>query len=132
MNLQTIANNNKQSQANAESIKRYFFSNQKAFKRYFFTDSIRTKYQSFSILTTQSSISDQLNELTTKHNESWSSVDSFLSKQVLFYLSKGGCLKHFLSERYGERVEFLAHDRPTEYDDDQFKSSKPGAEYEQA
>ena len=31
MNLQTIANNNKQSQANAESIKKYFF-----------TDSIRT------------------------------------------------------------------------------------------
>merc|ERR1711936_553701 len=55
MNLQTIANNNKQSQANAESIK--------------------------SILMTQSSISDQLNELSSKHNESWSSVDSFLSKQ---------------------------------------------------
>ena len=88
MNLQTIANNNKQSQANAESIKRYFFSNQKAFKRYFFSDSIQTKYQSFSILTTQSSISDQLNELTTKHNESWSSVDSFLSKQVLFIFQK--------------------------------------------
>ena len=32
---------------------------------------------------TQSSISDQLNDLTTKHNESWTSVDSFLSKQVL-------------------------------------------------
>ena len=58
------------------------------FKRYFFIDSIRTKYQSFSILTTQSSISDQLNELTTKHNESWSSVDSFLSKQVLFIFQK--------------------------------------------
>ena len=92
MNLQTIANNNKQSQANAESIKRYFFTDSKVFlyrfKRYFFSNSIQTKYQSFSILTTQSSISDQLNELTTKHNESWSSVDSFLSKQVLFYLSK--------------------------------------------
>ena len=49
-----------------------------------------------------------------------------------FYLSKGGCLKHFLSERYGERIEFLAHDRPTEYHDAQFKSSKPGAEHEQA
>ena len=32
---------------------------------------------------TQSSISDQLNDLTAKHNESWTSVDSFLSKQVL-------------------------------------------------
>ena len=29
MNLQTIANNNKQSQANAESIKRYFFFNER-------------------------------------------------------------------------------------------------------
>merc|ERR1712226_1403757 len=56
MNLQTTADNTKLCHSTADSVK--------------------------SILIEQSSISAQINGLRTKHTESWTSVDSFLSQQA--------------------------------------------------